>query len=258
MKLPILLCLCFALISSCGPKKVAVKYADTYIETQVEKRLPLYDSQEEALSKDIDKFLNGHKEKARQILPILAKVDLERPASLDEQYPKFSETYLDIASDFSKILARHMSVFDKKQQKDFLKKMREENNDLFTKGRKERQEKVESRVRSLLGTVTDDQKKILKANRKTFDEQIVVRSERRSKLHTAFKDILEQEISSEAKEKLIHEAFIAYQKESLSDTRSLTIAKAFMPTLKPIQKENIRARLGELEEILTYFVETVY
>ncbi len=56
----------------------------------------------------------------------------------------------------------------------------------------------------------------------------------------------------------MHEAFIAYQKESLSDKRSLEIARAFMPTLKPIQKENVRLRLGELEEILTYFVETVY
>ncbi len=258
MKLQILLCLCLALLSSCGPKKVAVKYADTYIETQVEKRLPLYDSQEEVLSKDIDKFLNEHKEKARQILPILAKVDLERPASIDEQYPKFSEAYLDIASDFSKILARHMSVFDKKQQKDFLKKMREENNDLFTKGREERLSKVESRVRSLLGTLTDEQKKILKDNRKVFDQQIVTRSERRSKLHTEFKNILEQEISAEAKEKLIHEAFIAYQKESLSETEGLEITKKIIPNLKPIQKENIRSKLGELEEILNYFVETVY
>ncbi len=258
MKLQILLCLCLTLLSSCGPKKVAVKYADTYIETQVEKRLPLYDSQEEVLSKDIDKFLNEHKEKARQIIPILSKVDLERPASIDEQYPKFSAAYLDIASDFSRILARHMSVFDKKQQKEFLQKLREENNDLFTKGRKERLTKVESRVRSLLGTVTDEQKKILKDNEKVFDEQIVTRSGRRSKLHTDFKGILEQEISAETKEKMIQEAFIAYQKESLADTRSLEITKAFLPTLKPIQKENVRIRLGELEEILKYFVETVY
>ena len=258
MKIRIVLCLCLTVISSCGPKKVAVKYADTYIETQVEKRLPLYDSQEEVLSKDIDKFLNEHKEKARQIIPILGKVDLERPQSLDEQYPEFQKVYLDIASDFSKILARHMAAFDKKQQKDFLKKMREENNDLFTKGRKERMEKVESRVRSFLGTVTDDQKKILKSNRKVFDEQIVSRSERRSKLHNDFKGILEQEISAATKEKMIHEAFIAYQVESLADKRSLDIAKTFMPTLKPIQKENVRLRLGELEEILNYFVETVY
>ncbi len=258
MKIRFVLCLVLTVISSCGPKQVAVKYADTYIETQVEKRLPLYDSQEEVLSKDIDKFLNEHKEKARQIIPILGKVDLEKPSSLDEQYPKFAETYLDIASDFSKILARHMAAFDKKQQKDFLKKLREENNDLFTKGRKERMTKVESRVRSLLGTVTDDQKKILKDNRKIFDEQVVNRSERRSKLHNSFKEIMEQEISKETKEKMIHEAFISYQKEALADTRSLGIAKVFLPTLKPIQKENVRLKLGELEEILNYFVETVY
>jgi hypothetical protein len=254
----IVLCLCLAVLSACGPKQIAVKYADTYIESQIEKRLPLYDSQEEVLSKDIDKFLNEHKEKASQIIPILKKVDLDSPASLDEQYPEFQKAYLEIASNFSQILARHMSVFDKKQQRDFLKKMREENNDMFTKSRKERLEKVESRVRSLLGTVTDDQKKILEENRKVLDDQIVSRSERRSKLHKNFKAILEQEISNETKEKMIHEAFIAYQKESFADTRSIEITKKFMPTLKPVQKENVRIRLGELQEILNYFVETGY
>ncbi len=258
MKIRIVLYLCVALVSSCGPKKVAVKFADTYIESQVEKRLPLYSAQEEVLAKDIDKFLNEHKEKARQIIPILGKVDLEEPSSLDEQYPELQRTYLDIASDFSKILSRHMAAFDKKQQKDFLRKMREENDEMITKGREERQEKVTSRVRSLLGTITDEQKKILKENKKVFDQQIVTRSERRSKLQSNFKVILDQKISAEAKEKLLHDAFIAYQKESFSDTSTLTIAKTFMPTLKSIQKENIRIRLGELQDILNYFVETVY
>jgi dsRNA-specific ribonuclease len=129
---------------------------------------------------------------------------------------------------------------------------------MFTKGRKERMEKVESRVRSLLGTVTDDQKSILKTNKDVFDQQIVTRAERRSKLHNDFKTILEQETSAQTKEKMLHDAFVAYQKESFSDSRSIAIAKTFMPTLNSVQKENIRIRLSELEEILNYFVETVY
>ncbi len=237
---------------------MAVKYADTYIELQVEKRLPLYHAQKEALSKDIDKFLNGHKQMARQIIPILEEADLEKPSSLDEQSPKIQKVYLEIASHFSKILAHHMAAFDEKQKKNFLQKMREENDEMFQKGRKDRMEKVESRAKSFLGSLTNDQEKILKDNRKIFDQQIVTRSEKRSKLHSNFKTILEQEISVETKEQMIHEAFVAYQKESLSDRTNIEIAKTFMPTLNPAQKDYVREQLGELQEILKYFVETAY
>ncbi len=235
-----------------------MKYADTYIETQVEKRLPLYDSQEEALSKDIDKFLNDHKERVRSIIPIFDKVSLENPATLDEQYPKLAAAYLEIATDFSQIIAKHMSVFDKKQTKEFLKKMREENNEVFLRDKEDRKEKTEERVEKLLGSLTKEQKKILKDNAKNFDDQVVARSERRSKLHTNLKNILEQEVSSGSKEKMILETFIAYQKEALANTKNLEIAKVFLPTLLPEQKKHLRTRMAELEEIVSYFLETAY
>ena len=257
-KLQITIFLFLSLLAACGPKKVAVRYADTYIEQQVEKRLPLYESQEVALSKDIDRFLNEHKDKAKSIIPVLDKIDLERAASLDEQYPKIMDAYLEIAKEFAKILAKHMSNFDEKQTKDFLKKMREENNEIFMKDRKERRNKIEARVRSFLGTVTDDQKKILKDHASIFDEQVVTRSERRSRLHTEFKNILEQEMSATGKEKMIFDAFVAYQKEALSNTKNLDIAKKFIPTLSKIQKTNLKSKILEIQEILNYFIETVY
>lgn len=256
--LQLVLCFCLTFLTSCAAQKVAVKYADSYVERQIEKRLPLYDAQEEILSKDIDKFLNEHKDRVRAIVPLLDKVSLDDPSSLDEQYPKFTAAYFEIAQDFSKILAKHMSVFDEKQTKEFLEKMREENNEVFLKDKKQRKTKVEERVKSLLGSLTNEQKKILKDNAKTFDEQVVVRSERRSKLHGEFKNILEQEISAGSKEKLIFDAFVAYQKEALSSTKNLEIAKAFIPTLEPEQKQSLRTRMVELQEVLSYFIETVY
>ena len=136
--------------------------------------------------------------------------------------------------------------------------MREENNDIFLKDKTERKARIEKRVESLLGSLTKEQKKILKDNAGTFDEQIIARSERRAKLHTAFKEILEQEISQESKEDLLFEKFVAYQKEAISSTKNLEIAKAFIPTLRPEQKKALKTRLAELEDILNYFVETSY
>jgi hypothetical protein len=257
-KLQLILCLCLSLLASCGAKKIAVKYADTYIEKQVEKRLPLYDGQEEKLSQEINKFLNDHKARIKKLIPIIDEIDLSRASSLDEVYPKLTAAYLDIAGDFSKILAKHMSVFDENQTRKFLKNMREENNEIFLRDKKQRKTKIEERVKSLLGSLTDEQKKILKDNASAFDQQVIERSERRSKLHTELKEILEQDISSETKEKMIYDAFTANQKEALASNQNLEIAKAFIPTLKPAQKKNIKGRLAELQEILTYFLETAY
>lgn len=257
-KITLLVFVCFALLFSCGPKQVAVKYADTFIQRQVEKRLPLYDAQEDALSRDIDRFLNEEKERVKSIVPLLNKINLDDPMTLDQQYPKITDAYLEIAYDFSKILARHMSSFDEKQIKDFLKRMREENNSIFLKDREERREKIEARVRHLLGTLSDEQKKILHENGKIFDAQIVRRSERRARLHTLFKNILEQEISREAKEKMIYEAFVNYQKEALESTENLEIAKKIFPTLSAAQKKNVKGHLAEIGEIVDYFLKTTY
>lgn len=257
-KLEIILSLCLVLLASCGAKKVAVKYADTYIEHQIGKRLPLNDAQEEALSKDVDRFLNEHKDRARSLIPMLEKIDFERSSSLDEQYPKIAEEYSEIAKNFSIILARHMATFDKKQTKSFLSKMLEENQEIFQRDKKDREEKVESRVRSLLGTLTPEQIKILKDSGSIFDEQIVLRSERRSRLHTDFKTILEQDIARESKEKQILDAFVAYQKEALANTRNLEIAKKLIPSLSKIQRTNLKSKIGEIQEILNYFIENVY
>ena len=151
-----------------------------------------------------------------------------------------------------------MSNFDEKQTKDFLKKMRDENNEIFLRDKKERRGKIEARVRSFLGTLTDKQKQILKDHAGEFDQQVVIRSERRARLHTEFKNILEQEMSASGKEKMIYDAFIAYQKEALTGRKNLEIAKEFIPTLTKIQKTNFKTKIMEMQEILNYFIETVY
>ncbi len=245
--------------ASCGgAKKIVVKYADTYIERQVGKRLPLYDNQEEIFAKDVDKFLNENKDRVRNFIPHLEIINFDSTASLDEQYPKLTSAYLEIAEDFSRILARHMSAFDKTQVKGFLKKIREENNVLFKRDRKERRDRIESRIKSLLGSLTDKQKEILKNHQDVFDDQVVKRSERRSDLHKKFKMILEEDTSRETKENLLFESFVEYQRKSLAESKNLMIAKEFVPTLTPPQKTSLKKNLIEIQEMIAYFIETVY
>ena len=65
-------------------------------------------------------------------------------------------------------------------------------------------------------------------------------------------------MSPAGKEKMIFDAFVAYQKEALSRTENLEIAKKFFPTLTKIQKTNLKSKIMEIQEILNYFIETVY
>ena len=51
-----------ALLSQgCLMKKMAVNHADFGLESQIEKRMPLYSAQKDQLSLDVDKFLNTTK-----------------------------------------------------------------------------------------------------------------------------------------------------------------------------------------------------
>src|SRR4051794_27692335 len=61
----------------CGAKKMAVENADTLINHQVNKHLPLYSEQRDQLKRDIDKLLDKEKPVAMDILPVIDQIDLK-------------------------------------------------------------------------------------------------------------------------------------------------------------------------------------
>lgn len=250
--------LCFLFVTACGPKKVAVKMTDSYIESQVEKRLPLYQAQEEALAKDIDKFLNDHKDKVREIRPLLTNINLDDPAKLEEQYEKIVDAYVVIARNFTRVLARYMSDFDEKQKKDFFKRIEKENEEIADRNRKDRRQKIEARVRKFLGTLSTEQKSLLKAHASSFDAQVDRRLKRRKELHQKFQKILNEDLSPESKEKRLYEEFVEFQDGALASRENLEVAKKFLPTLSEEQKKHLRIQLKDIDEYVEYFLETNY
>lgn len=254
----LLLILLTIFLVSCAAKQTAVEFADTMIESQIERRLPLYSKQKQALKVDVDKFLMGKKKIAQDMLPILDKINLDDHSNVDQSFQKLENFYKQISIDFGKLMAKYMAPLDKKQQKDFFDVLAAENKEIESKNSTDRKHDLEAKVEKLIGTVTDGQKKFLADYHVYFDERNTGRLENRKRLHNEFRTILEQDLSVESKELMIQDAFKSYQERAFAGNRSLEIIKKFTPTMTLKQKETFREKTRELKEIIGYFIQTDY
>lgn len=252
-----ILILSAGMITGCAAKKLAVSNADTLIEHQIEKRLPLYDAQETALSKDVDKFLNEQKSFAREVIPLVTDIELN-VSLVDTQYDKLKSLYNQLALNFAKLMSKYMALLDEKQQKEFSRKLKEENHKLARMDTEELIEKHHDRMELLFGSISDEQKKIIKSYKDTFWERHKIRSERRNSLHQRFDEISKIELSQEGKEKALYEAFEQYQFSYPDNEKNKEIIKKLVPTLSLTQKEVFEERTKDMQEIIRYYLEANY
>lgn len=255
---------CFLILSllllySCAAKKFAVKHADTYITHSVEKKLPLNTTQEKELAKDVDQFLMQKKMAAQEILPLIDKMDPEKPTLFNEIYDSILTSYRGIAKDFSELLAKYIVELDERQQKIFFQRLAE---DLETKKEKDVDERLSDtkrKVERLIGSLSADQEKFLKERKTYFQKKGSLHLERKEKLHGRLETILNQDSSPKTKRELVVEAFMQYQDDGiLSSKENIAIIKDFVPSLTLKQKEYFRQRIQDLKEIIGYYLEAQY
>lgn len=254
-----IMALSLLLFQACAAKKLAVEHADTFIESSVEKRLPLYSAQKKELSKEVDEFLEKHKETGRKLIPLVDQINLDDPSKLDSLYNEFVTYYQKIATGFSQILAKHLSELDATQQKKMFEKLSSENKDLERKSPEQRAEGMESKAEQLIGTLTSGQHKFFKDHAGYFHEKAMAKLERRRALQAKLKEVLTQDISATSKREQIQEAFDKYQVASIESSKTnLPLIKTFMQTLNPRQKEAFRGRTQDLKEMIGYYLEAAY
>lgn len=245
-------------LSSCAGKQLAVNNADTLLEHQIKKRLPLYTAQKIELTKDVNKFLHEHKPLAREMLPMIDAINLEDPQKIDESYKKIVGFYEKIAGNFSELFAKHMATLDNKQQKEFFETLSDENRKIANVDEEEGLEKVNERFEKFFGSANEKQKGLLTKYASHFEERNKLRIERRRKLHQEFKDIYEGETSEGSKKKQFTQAFEHYYKNSMNHEKNIEMLKNLIPTLTAKQKEYFRSRTQEVKEILNYFLQADY
>lgn len=242
---------------SCAAKKMAAQNADVLIQNQIEKKIPLYSAQKATLSKDIDKFLNDQKPFAKEVIPVINSIELDA-SKVDSQYDHLNSLYRRLALNFSKLMSKYMAPLDEKQQKDFSKNLKEDNQKIARQKGDEQIEKIEERFERLFGTISDKQKKIFEDEQKYLEERQALRLKRREQLHTKFEEIYKMDLSQDARAKYFLDAFTNYQNTYPDSPKNKEIIKAIIPTLSKEQKEVFEEKTNDLKEIIGFYLETDY
>jgi hypothetical protein len=243
--------------TGCAAKKMVAENADFMLESQIQKRLPLYSAQKVSLSKDIDHFLNEQKPIIKEALPVISNVELN-VNKVDDQYFYLKRLYDKLAYNFSELMSNHMSRMDQKQQKDFLAVLTKENKKISEIRTAEIMEKVHDRFETLFGKETEEQKKILNSFKPHFKERNQERLIRRKELHQKFQEIYAKDLTKESRATLFLDAFKEYQQKAVDTESQLSLIKQILPTLDDKQKKIFNGRVQELKEILAYFIEAAY
>lgn len=246
------------LFTGCAAKQLAVENADSLISHQITKRVPLYSKQKDLLKKDIDQFLNDSKPLAQEILPVIDDIDLKNDEAVAEKYKKLESYFMDISGKFSAMMATHIAKLDSKQQKDFFNVLDDENRELLKREKEDRIDSIEERFEMFFGSIKGKQKQLIRENADYFHQRAKAKLDRRVKLHQEFRNIFEGDLSENGRAKLIQEAFVKYQNDTLKGNKNLELLKKILPTISKKQREHFRGQTREVKELLKYFLSVDY
>lgn len=242
----------------CAAKKMAVDNADTLINYQIGKRLPLYSEQKTQLDRDIDSFLNKQKPVAMEIIPIIDDINLKQPEKIESQYKKLEDYFIRLSNDFTVLLSKYMAKLDGKQQKKLFETLDDENREILKKEKEDRIDGVEDKFTAFMGSINGKQKQIIRENADYFHERAKDRLERRIRLHESFKLIYNKDLSESSRANEIQEAFTKYQKDAISGNKNLELLNKILPTVSPEQREHFRKEVEEIKDILKYYNSVEY
>lgn len=250
--------LIFLLIFGCAGKKLIVRNADTLIEYQINKRLPLNDSQEKKLAKDIDSFLNTEKKVAEEIIRIVNKIDLESPDNVGACFKDLEVTYRQVARSFTKLMAKYMAQLDEKQRSVLFDNLKEENKKFQDKTKDELREETQDKLENLIGDFNDEQEKILKGLEDYLFERTQKRIIRRVELHAEFKETLNAQLTESEKEERILKSYIDYEQDNFTESKVYELLLKFRPTLSADQKKTFSGNMDQVKEMLGYYLKATY
>lgn len=243
---------------ACAGKSLVVRNADTLLEYQVEKRIPLYSAQKKALDKDIKKFLNENRQEAQELLPVVDELSLDESKKLEGQYRKLAALYERISAGFTKLLAPYLSALDQKQQREFFQTIEEENRLLASRDPEERKHKYRERFKTFFGSITEPQRQLMTDLQPDFEESNRKRLAHRKVLLTKFHEIFDNDLSANARKQEIQDAFASYHQTAHDHERNISLLKRLLPTLTNNQKEFFRKRMAEVKEIIKLYLDADY
>ena len=239
----------------CAAKKLIVMNADTLLEHQIEKKIPLTTAEKSQLSKDIDVFLNTHKKTAAELITLSKSLELDKD-QVEANYEKLNTIYRKVALDFSKILSHSLASLNPKQQNEFIENMKKEDQKAAKVPLDEILEKTLDRFEWIFGTISEEQKSILIADKGEVARRHQAHLKRREAFHQRLRDIFQQNATNNEREKVFNESFTDLLDQYPDADKNKQTLTQLVKSLGAEQKKHFQEKLQDLRELLSFYIET--
>jgi len=255
----VLKCLILLLIGpifyGCAAKKLIVMNADTLLEHQIEKKIPLTTVEKSQLSKDIDVFLNTHKKTAAELITLSKSLELDKD-QVEANYEKLNNIYRKVALDFSKIISHSLSSLNSKQQNEFFENLKKEDHKTAKVPLDEIIEKTLDRFEWIFGTISEEQKSILMGDKGEVVRRHQAHLKRREAFHQRLHEIFQQNATSIDREKVFNDSFTDLLDQYPDADKNKQILTLLVKSLGAEQKKHFQEKLQDLRELLSFYIET--
>ena len=245
------------LLSSCLLQRVLIAQLDTLIEYRISSTLQLYVKQDRQLEKDVPAYLNAQRVIAPRLKVLVQSIRLDNPDESKRLMTEILDIYRTLEEDFRKMLIKHMLSLDASQRKTFYLKLKEQNEELFEKLKKDRTEEYHDRIEFFIGDLTEAQQKMLRPHEQIFLDNDRQRLVRREGFQADLREILDGQAAN--KEQLLTERFLRQQRESFTNTKHLEGFLAdLIKSLNKEQRELLAESRQEILQTIYQFSRTTY
>jgi len=253
------LALILFLFCGCAAKKLIVKNADSLLQYQIEKYIPLNSTQKKILSMDVDRFFNENKSRVQELLPLIDSITLEATGNIQGQFDEMTKFVKLISMDLSKVLTKQLATLSVEQQKDFFKRIDKEKTHLAKKNKKKQSHEFEKRFEVFFGKMNISQKNLYADYQSYFNQRFKERMKRREILHQEIRTIYVQTQDNEkTRQDKINDILTNYIQRPYENEKSIEIINKLIPTLGKEQRIHFKKMVQDLKELLGYFVENKY
>lgn len=195
--------------TSCVIEDYIISQMDFYLAKRTRNSIHLPYKYQDLIRKDIKEFIKSHKGEEKLLIKELNRIDFQN-VNLNPTVDLLNEQYYKIAVDYSKILAKYMTVISKSEQESFFRDENEKNLEIKEQMEDQDFNRYLRRYRFFFGELTQEQVKLVESKIKFMRERSSIRLRRRKGLQSKLQTIFSQELDKSEKEKQIHDVFVKY------------------------------------------------
>lgn len=246
--------------NACGFKSLVIPHVDWIITRNLSAQMALNSDQKNELRKDITKLLEDRKPQATRINQYLKSINVNN-IQVDQFYGNAKEEYKDLLKAFLPIYSKHLANLNEGQLTEFEKSYKEKNKEIKEQLADYDDEKLFSRFENNIGSLTDEQEKLLKAEISNFKKVQENRLERRIQYQKSVLEILKKKITAKEKQKEIYKLSWDYntqRRDAETQNKNVVTTQKVFSSLNKDQKEELQSNINNYSEWISYFISENY